>query len=161
MKKERKLDLFNDVMPAVDKRDIGFLSRQPDDAKKEFAPPVVLRCASIVTGPQAENYIWLVNELANIDFHVLYQHPDLQYKLIALCGSGKVQRHQWIAPAKVSRSSSKVHAFISEFHPLASDREIDILIDLHTKETFTDFVHQSGVSPEQSKALIDAFKKQG
>ena len=159
MKKPRKLDIIHDVMPAVDKRDMGFLERQEPDAKKEFAPPVVLRWASAVRGPQAENYVWLVNEIANVDFHVLHQHPELQYKLIAMCGCGKRQDHQWIPPAKVTRQAPKLHAFLSKYHPLASAKEIDLLINLHTLETFIEFVNGSGADPQESKDLIDAFKK--
>ena len=159
MKKERKLDIF-DVMAAVDKRDVGYLSRQPADVQKGFAPPVVLRWASAVKGPEAENYIWLVNDIANVDYHSLYEHPELQFKLIALCGAGKPQRHEWIPIAKSAKSSSKVHAFLANFHPLANHREIDMLIGQHTLETFTDFVYSSGADPEQAKELLDAFKKQ-
>lgn len=159
MAKERKLDIF-DVLGAVDRRDLGWLDRQPDDVKKEFAAPVVLRWASTVQGENAEQYLWLINDIANIDFHTLYQHPELQYKLIAMCGAGRSQRHQWITNAKVTKKSPKVHAFLSQFRPLASAREIDMLISLHTKETFTELVHASGVTPEEAKDLIDAFKKQ-
>lgn len=159
MAKERKLDIF-DVLAAVDRRDLGWLDRQPPEAKKEFAAPVVLRWASSVQGPNAEHYLWLVNEIANIDFHTLYQHPELQYKLIAMCGVGKNQRHQWITNAKVTKKAPKVHTFLSRFHPLASAREIDMLIGLHTKETFTELVYASGAAPEEAKDLIDAFKKQ-
>jgi hypothetical protein len=153
-----KLDIF-DVMAAVDKRNKGFLEGQSPEARKGFAPPVALRWASTVQGPQAEAYLICVNEFANGNFHDLYEHPDLQFKLLTLAGSGKSQRHQWIPITKQAKTATPVHTFVSQFYPLANHREIDMLVKRFTADSFQDFVHRSGCSPEEAKEIISVFNK--
>jgi hypothetical protein len=156
MAKTHKLDIF-DVLAAVDKRDKGFLDRQEPDIKKGFAPPVVLRWASAVRGGAAAQTLIALNEFANVDYDQIWQHPELQYKLIAMSGAGRPQRHDWIPPQKKQLSTSVVHAFLSKYHPLASVREIDLLISLHTPESFAELVNAAGCDPKQAKELNDAF----
>jgi hypothetical protein len=153
-----KLDIF-DVMAAVDKRNKSFLEKQTPEVRKGFAPPVALRWASTVQGPQAESYLICINEFANLNFHDLYEHPDLQFKLLTLAGCGKAQRHQWIPITKQARTATPVHAFVSRFYPLANHREIDMLVSKFTPASFEDFVNQSGCTPEEAKDVISAFKK--
>jgi hypothetical protein len=154
-----KLDIF-DVMAAIDKRDKGFLERKTPEERKGFVAPVALRWASAVQGPEAADYLILVNEFANPHFHDLYEHPELQFKLLTLAGSGRVTgRHKWIPVAKAGRSATILQEFIGRFYPFASNREIDMLLDLHTPETFSDFLNQSGCTPEEAKDIISAFNK--
>ena len=158
MKKDHKLDIF-DTMAAIDKRDKGFLDRQSADIAKTFAPPVALRWASAVQGPQAAAYLILTNEFANQNFHDLREYPDLQYRLLTLAGCGRPQRHQWIPVAKQGRSATALQEFVGRFYPLASTREIDLLIDLFTEETFDEFVNECGCAPEEAKDIRGVFKK--
>lgn len=147
------------MMSAVDKRDKSFFDRQKPELQKTFAAPVALRWTSAVSGPQAEAYLICTNEFANANFHDLYEYPDLQFRLLTLVGSGKPQRHEWIPIAKQGRSISALHDFMARFHPLASPSEIDLLLDLHDRESFAEFVNQSGCSPEETKDFISAFNK--
>ena len=158
VKKAHKLDIF-ETLRAIDKKDYGYLDRQPEESAKGFAPPVVLRWTSAVKGPMAEYYLCLTNEIANRRFHDLYEYPDLQYRLLAACGAGSIQRHEWIPMAKEGKTTAKVQSFVGSFFPLASVREIDLLVDMFTTETFNEFVNDSGCSPKEGKDLIDAFKK--
>lgn len=153
-----KLDIF-DLMAAVDKRDSGFLDRQDPDVKKAFTPTVALRWTSAVQGPQAADYLYCTNEFANINYHDLYEYPDLQFKLLTLVGAGKTQRHQWIPVAKQMKTTSAIHAFVSRFYPLANHQEISMIVNKFTLTTFEEFVNSSGSSPEEAKDIISAFKK--
>ena len=154
--KNHKLDIF-DLMAAVDKRDKGFLDRQTPEMKKGFVPMVTLRWASAVQGPKQDDYLIAVNEFANVNYHDLYDHPELQFKLLTLAGAGKPQRHQWIPVAKQGKSVTAIQKFVGRYYPLASTAEIDMLISKFTPDTFTDFVNQSGCTPEEAKDAISAF----
>ncbi len=158
MTKAHKLDIFA-VMGAIDRRDKGFLDRQTPEAKKGFVPIVALRWASAIQGGPAEDYLLAVNEFANISYHELHEHPELQFKLLTMAGTGRSQRHQWIPVAKQGRSSTALQRFLEPYYPLASAAEIDMLISKFTPETFTDFVNQSGCTPEEAKDAISAFNK--
>ncbi len=152
----RKLDIF-EALRAIDRHDLDWLDHKDEDAKKEFAPPVVLRWASAIegNGQMAEYYLLSVNERANVHGdEVMSQYPDLFYRLIASCGIGSGQRHQWIAGAARKKSSSKTKAFFETQHPMASDQEIDLLISLHTPQSLTDLVRSAGLSPQDEAAIL-------
>lgn len=153
-----KLDIF-ELLKAADRRDQEFYDRQPAEGQKGFAPRVALRWMSSVAGQNAEVQLALVNEMVNVDFDALREYPDLQYRLMALCGLGGRQNHKWIDMARQGKSPAKLQTFFFRMHPLASIAEIDSLIARHTLETFTDLVNQSGLNAQESKDLIDVFAK--
>jgi hypothetical protein len=152
--------MFKEVLPAADRRDFGFFTRLSDDQKKGFSAPVILRAASIIgDGPQAARQIEKVNERANLNFHALYKHPDLQYRLIASCGTGRQQFHPWIAGAKSGKKTDKVTLFLARFHPTANDFELDILLSKFTDETFRQFVRSSGITDAEEKEVLEAYDR--
>ncbi len=156
---EYKLDLFNEVLPAIDRRDLGFYGRLSDEQKKGFAPPVVLRFASSAKGQAAEHHMWLVNERANINFWDISDHPELQFKLIASCGYGSRQQHPWINMVGKAKKSDRVREFLSEFWPDANDRELDIIFSQFADDTFEDFVLSSGCTPDTAKEILEAYAR--
>ncbi len=156
---DRKLDIF-DLLRATDKNQSDWLSKQPEDARKEFAPLVVLRWAATVEGPQEAAYmLWMVNERVNLHLFDLSKHPDLVFRLLASCGLGSAQKHQWIAPHKRKGGANKAFDFLATLHPEANDREVDMLLSKYTKETFTQLVKDCGVQPDAAKELVKAYDK--
>lgn len=155
---KHKLDIF-DVMAAIDKRDKAYIDRLDPDARKGFVPMVALRWASAVKGPLAEDYLLATNEFANQNYHDLYDYPDLQFKLLTLAGAGRGQRHEWIPIARQGKSSTALQNFMLAYYPLASTAEIDMLLRQHTRETFVEFVAETGCTPEEAKDAISAFDK--
>jgi len=154
-----KLDIF-ETLSAIDRRDMTFYERLDDEQRKGFAPPVVLRWASAVTdGNMSEYMMWLVNERANINFHDIWRHPELQSKLLASCGHGRQQRHRWVPMAKSGKKADKVYDFLRQFWPEANDTEVGILFGQFTDDTFEDFVLSSGSTPEEVKEVMDAYAR--
>lgn len=158
--KTYKLDVF-EVLNAIDRRDMTFFDRLSEEERKGFSPYVVLRWLSSVNGPMAEHYLVLANELVNIDFQALKDYPDLIYRLMAACGAGRKQNRTgcWVKPPQRGKSPARLQAFLETQHPLASTQEIDMLLNLHTLETFEDLVYQTGCSDQEAAELIDAFKE--
>lgn len=153
-----KLDIF-ETLSAADRRDMGFYGRLDDDQRKGFAPPVVLRWMSALQGNDQELNIWLVNDRANINFHDIWEHPELQFKLLASCGGGKNQRHQWLPMATKKKRADKVGEFLLRFYPDANDAELDLLLNQFTDQTFEDFVLYSGSTPEDIKEVLEAYAR--
>lgn len=153
-----KLDIFP-TLAAIDRHDLEYYRRLTDEQRKGFHPPVVLRWASAVEDYQlSEAYILLVNERANVNFWDIYEHPDLQYRLIASCGLGQ-QKHKWINMAKTSDKRGRLGDFLAEFWPDANANEISLLVSQFTHESFTEFVEQSGVDSDTAKEVIRAYEK--
>lgn len=153
-----KLDIF-DVLGAIDRHDYGFLERQPEENRKGFAPPVVLRWASSVRGEARDLMLLLVNERANLDFYALGDHPDLQYRLLAACGLGMRPKHEWIAMPARAKPKSAIHAFIGGWFPEANADEIDLLLGQFTRESFHEFVNDCGLNDKDARTAIDAYDR--
>lgn len=159
MAAEHKLDIF-DTLSAIDKRQKNFLSDQPEEARKGFAPPVVLRWAASVDGKKdiSEYYLLAINERANTFSKDLWsQHPDLLYRLMASCGLGSKQRHQWIPFPSKSKNISKARDFVGSFYPQYKEYEIDMIMDGFTPETFTEFVYSAGLTPTEEKEVLKSY----
>lgn len=151
--------MFAEVLPAIDRHDYEFLERQPEDARKGFSPPVVLRFASAAKGQYTDLMLLMVNGRANLDFYDLGAHPELQWRLLASCGLGVGMRHEWIAMPTSARSKGTVHGFLWGYWPDASESEITFLLNQFTRETFIDFTKECGLHPADEKAALDAYDK--
>ena len=160
MAKEYKLDVFAGLT-ACDRRDGSWLSNQSEDAIKEFTPTTFIRYLSNVRSPHAANVILAVNEFLNNNMYLIEKekHPDLIFRLAALCGTGKQQKHEWIPLAKKPIITNKVRDLLFEYNPLASDSEIDLLLSLHTRETFLQFVNDAGLSDSEVKEIMKEYDK--
>jgi len=161
-KKENKLDLFKQILPALDKRDMGFYDRLEPEEKKEITPWLLMRWMSSSSGA-AEHHIMMVNDLVNRDFSVFAPrvtqgkagHVGLQWKLLALCGSGKGQRHVWVAPPK-GVIKNKLEAAVLGIYPLLKDDELELFLKVNTKEDLRELFIENGYD---DKALKDLFKE--
>jgi hypothetical protein len=155
-----KLDLYGAVLPALDNHDLKFFEGLDEEQRKGFSPPVVQRTmATVHNGSLSEYHIWIVNERANRNFHDLWKHPELQYLLLASCGSGRRQRHAWVNMTRTTHKSDKISTFLQQFWPAANDFELGIIQSKFTDETFYEFVRSSGSTPEEEKEVLDAYDK--
>lgn len=153
MASERKLDIF-ELLSAVDHHDLEYLSKQSEEARKEFAPVVALRWASSVRKEEyADYYLIMINEMANLNFFDIADHPILQYKLMAACGVGETLHHQWI-PVVKRKSSGYLHQFLLQYWPNANDDELNILIQGFSKDEFKLFVEGTACDQQIAKKVI-------
>lgn len=154
-----KLDIF-ETLRAIDTRDFEFLDRQEAETRKGFAPPVVLRWASTIQGREAEDHLLRINRVANRRFWDIWDHPDLQFRLMAVCGRG-ARRHDWLAMPGKARSSSKVVALIGRYWPDAREDELDLILSQFDRAGYEDFVQSRGLPPgevAEAMADYDAYK---
>lgn len=155
--KPKKLDIF-DEMANADRGNKDFYANLEPELQKQFSPLVAMRWFSAVPDSSAyKDYtLILVNEMLNVDFWSIKDHPELQWKLMALCGTGKVLRHQWI-PMPKRRKISKVDEFMLQWYPSASDQELDILTAKLTRDEFEQFAKSTGCSDEELKEVLNSF----
>ena len=153
---KHKLDIF-ETLAAIDKHEVGFFSQLPEDQAKGFAAPVVLRWASAVEGDLRDWYLIAINERANQHFFDIWQHPDLQYKLLASCGFGKKERHVWISGNKSKTRKRK--EFVSKYYPDANDLEIDIILQhLSDPNILGEMLIGMGLQNDEIKSIKTIFK---
>ena len=107
MAKKPQIKLAN-VMLAIDKRNRDWYNNLSDDQVKAFSAWMMMRYASSVQGDKAVDYLYMVNECVNKNFMELSKHPELQWLLFTLCGSGKKEYHPYIKPPGGKKKKNKI-----------------------------------------------------
>lgn len=155
-----KLDIF-ETMKQADRKNIKYLAQQPPKLAESFVPLVAMRWFSSVadSSPLLQYQIIITNEILNKNFWVLNKHPELQWKLMAACGTGTVTRRQWIPMAK-RKLISKVQQFMLEWYPGANDDELDILTQSMTRDDFENFVKSTGATDSELEDVLAAHDKE-
>lgn len=155
-----KLDIF-DEMRHADLKNKDFYAGLEPALQKQFSPLVAMRWFSTVpdSSPYKEYAIIMTNEVLNIDFWSLKDHPELQWKLMSMCGTGKVLRHQWIAMPK-RKKLSKVKEFMLQWYPSANDQELDLLTNSMNRDEFEYFVKSTGATDTELRDILAEHDKE-
>ena len=159
-----KLDIFR-VLEQIDRRNYDFYDKLDEEEKKGFFPPVIMRWLSAVQdqGGKHAYYLHMVNEFVNKDlWNILtlskdHNHHELVYRSMAMCGTGKKERHEWI---KVDRTKSKIDKFLGECFQGCNAQEFRIIKNQLDKDGFKDLVQKYALPIKDEKALIAAWKKE-
>lgn len=152
-KPARKLDLFNDILPALDNRNKEYYGKLMEEQKKEAGMWLLMRWMSSAKS-NPEHHIMMVNDLVNHNFNNLQKHPELQWKLLAICGAGKRQLHLWIHPPK-GLKKNKLEELILKDNPSMSDFELEIYRAINSENDFIEYLASKGLD---DKAIIDILK---
>lgn len=155
-KKESTLTLAMEL-PAMDYRNMDFYSDLSAEHKKEISLWVLMRYMSSSQG-DAEHHLMMVNDLVNQNFNVISKHPELQWKLLAMCGTKKKQFHPWIAPPKGVKKNKLEQALI-DINPLLKDDELELLLKINTAEDFRQYFKENGYDDAVIKELLKADGK--
>jgi len=143
-------------LPAMDFCNKNFYRDLSDEHKKEIGIWVLMRFMSSSQG-DAEHHIMMVNDLVNHNFNALSKHPELQWKLLSMCGTRKKQYHPWIAPPKGIKKNRVEEAIIAIF-PLIKDEDLELLLQLNTQEELVQFFKENGYDDKSIKELFKADK---
>lgn len=146
----KKIELSN-LLRAIDTNDLSFYDRLTDEEKKEFSAWMTMRWASS-SDSNPEHYLLMVNSLVNVDFSCLNNHPELQWKLVSICGTGSSNRHSWIAPPKKAKTN-RVLNFLREVYPEAKNDDLEQLSGLLDKKDVEELAKSYGMSDKDIKEL--------
>lgn len=147
---------LKDVMAALDKKDRGFYNRLSAEQKKAFSAWMMMRYASSVQGRNSAHYLFMINELVNKDFSTVSKHPELQWLLLSACGTGKVEFHPYIKPPNARKKKDKVSEFLNSVYPHAKSDEIDLLVELNSKDELKELARAHG---HDDKTIKEIFGK--
>lgn len=148
-KKEKKLDLFKEVLPNIDCRNKNYYSQLDEDQKKEISPYVLMRFMSSVKQQNlVDHHLIMINEIVNREFSSLSKHPELQWKLLCLCGAGTKQFHPWIAPGK-KQTKNKLQQALQELKPHYKSDELDLLEEIMTEDDIKETFRSAGYTDKE------------
>ncbi len=149
------------VLSELDLGNKKFYDRLSDEEKKSYVPLVLMRFMSSL-GDQSPNQAYSIiaaNDLVNIGFWQLSNHPGLQHLLLCLTGLGSKQYRPWISNKAKSSKTKLLDGFFMELHPGINQDELDILKSGFDDKSFKKLCHSAGKSDQETKALMEDFKK--
>ncbi len=146
---------IKDIMAAVDRKDYNYYTNLTDEQRKSLNLWMTQRYASSVQGKFAGHYLVMINEFMNTHWSDVSKHPELQWKLMCLAGTGKPQFHPFVKVPKAKRKKDKVEEIIRELFPLLKNDEIELFLKMNSKEELKVLAMESGVD---DKTLDEAFK---
>ena len=146
-------------LAAMDYRDKNFYTNLNDEQRKAISLWVLMRWMSSSRG-DAEQHLTLVNDVVNVNFSVISKHPELQWKLLALCGTSKKQYRDWVTPGKKSKNSkkNKVEEALLQFYPLMKDADLELLQQINTQEDFEEFFKANALDDKTIKEIYKPAK---
>lgn len=138
---------INNEMKQFDLKNRDFYDSLTDEEKKKFAPYLMIRWGSSVTGSRElqEFYVIATNQRLNrYFFGINSKHRKLLWLLATTVSPDiGVHRHKWIAPRKVA-SNNKHRKAIAEIYPHLRDDELDLMAILNTPEDIKQYRKQCG-----------------
>lgn len=158
-----KLDLSK-LLKALDTRDYGFYAQLSDEEKKGFAGIVAMRYMSNVSDKNkelCEYYLQIVNDGANKQFWnpEMQKHPELQYLVLANCGIGAQQFHEWIKAPTSKKKQNSITELLREFYPSASEDEIKMFFEINDDEQIIEIATMLGYQQDKIKEFKKELKK--
>lgn len=151
MGKNKHVDLFNDMIPAVDMGIKELWDAATDEGRKEIKGDLwnLTRYISSVKTNNKElqqHYVLTVNEFYNKHWNELQKnHPKLLWMLLCLCSheSKKKQFHEWIPLSKTP--VDKKTRFLLELFPDMKSDEVELLAKINTDKEIKDLARRHGM----------------
>jgi hypothetical protein len=150
-----KLHISNEMLQ-FDRKNRDFFDELTPEEQKKFSPFIMIRWGSTVEGSAELQayYLMSTNERLNKNFFDINttQHKKLQWLMATTVspGMGK-QYHKWLAAGK-RENNSKVFKFLQEAYPQAKDDEIELLIEINTRDEIKDLARAHGWDEKRIKA---------
>lgn len=158
MGKNKHVDLFKDMIPAVDMGLKELWDAATEDGRKEIKGDLwnLNRYISNVKSPNKEiqeHYLMTVNEFYNKNWANISKHPKLQWLSLTACSheSRKTQFHEWI-PLK--KEKNKKEEFLAELFPNMKRADIETLSAVTTDKEIKEYCRDLGWDKKQ----IDGIK---
>ncbi len=145
-------------LPAMDFCNKDFYKNLSVEHKKEISIWVLMRYMSSSQN-HSEHHLLMVNDLVNSNFNSLSKHPELQWKLLTLCGTNRKQYHPWIPPGRGAKKNKLEQALV-DLYPLLKDDEIELLLTMNTKDDLVHFFKENGYDDKTIKELFKGEAKE-
>ena len=151
MGKNKHVDLFNDMIPAVDMNIKELWDAVTDEGRKEIKGDMwnLNRYISNVDSKNIEvqqHYVLTVNEYYNKHWNLLQKnHPKVLWMLLCMCNyDGKTKFfHKWLPLSKTP--TDKKTKFLMELYPNKKSDEIELLAKINTDKEIKELARQYGM----------------
>lgn len=157
MGKNKHVDLFKDMIPAVDMGLKELWEAATDEGKKEIKGDLwnLNRYISSVKSSDTElqeHYLLTVNEYYNKNWANISKHPKLQWMTLCMCShdSKQTQFHEWL-PLK--KEKNKKEEFLAELFPNMKRSDIEALAAITTDKEIKEYCQGLGWDKKQINGI--------
>lgn len=157
MGKNKHVDLFKDMIPAVDMGLKELWDAATEEGRKEIKGDLwnLNRYISNVKSSNKElqeHYLMTVNEFYNKNWNDISQHPKLQWLTLAMCSheSKKTQFHEWL-PLK--KEKNKKEEFLAAQFPTMKRADIEALAAITTDKEIKEYCESLGWDKKEINGL--------
>ena len=153
MGKNKHVDLFKDMIPAVDMGMKELWDAVTDDGRKEIKGDLwnlTRYISSVKSSNRAiqEHFVLTVNEYYNKNWNEISKHPKLQWQALCMCSHESKQTffHEWI-PLK--KETNKKEKFLAELFPNMKMSDIATLAAITTEKEIKEYAKDLGWDKKQ------------
>ena len=157
MGKNKHVDLFKDMIPAVDMGVKELWDAASDEGKKEIKGDFwnLNRYISNVKSSNRElqeHFLLTTNNFYNKNWNDIQKHPKLVWQTLCLCSheSKKTQFHEWL-PLK--RSKDKKQELLEELFPNTKRADLETLAAITTEKEIKQYCESLGWDKKQVNAI--------
>ncbi len=146
----KHVDLFKEIIPAVDLGLMDLWDAVEDEGRKEIAKDLwnLNRYISSVKGNYDKEALAIVkvNEYYNKNYNVIQsEHKKLLWLTLCVAGrTGKKEFHPWIKLERKADSKSKVVKLLMQIYPDKKLDEVELIARISTKKEITELAKQHG-----------------
>ena len=148
MGKNKHVDLFKDMIPAVDMGVKELWDAVSDDGRKEIKGDFwnLNRYISNVKSSNTElqeHYLFTTNEYYNKNWNDIQKHPKLVWQTLCMCSheSKKTHFHEWL-PLK--KEKNKKEEFLLELFPNMKRADVETLASITTEKEIKQYCEGLG-----------------
>jgi hypothetical protein len=157
MGKNKHVDLFKDMIPAVDMGLKELWDAATEEGRKEIKNDLwnLNRYISTVKTSNREiqeHFVLTVNEYYNKDWAAIFDHPKLQWLTLCICSheSKKTFFHEWL-PLK--RTTDRKEEILLELFPNMKAADVQTLAAITTKDEIKQYCEGLGWDKKQINGL--------
>lgn len=161
--KKYKLDLFDKLLPALDKRDFDIYSKLSDEEKKGFADIVAVRAMSSAKTNDRVKLEYFIAAANGANKHLwnpaLKDHKELKCMMLASAGIGSKVDHEYIKTQPIRKINAKIEEALRRYYPTASINELLMFIDMNDVDALIELGEMVGLQKEPLRDYKKEIKK--
>jgi len=157
MGKNKHVDLFKDMIPAVDQGIKELWDAAPEEGRKEIKGDLwnLNRYISNVKTSNTElqeHYLLTVNQYYNKNWNEISKHPKLQWLSLCVCShhEKKAHFHEWIA---LKKEKNKKEELLAEFFPNMKRTDIETLAAITSDKEIKQYCESLGWDKKEINGL--------
>ena len=167
MKQNKHVDLFKDMIPAVDMGVKELWDAASEDGRKEIKGDLwnlnrYISNVAVTANPyvqvkrptreEKEHFLLTVNEYYNKNWNEISKHPQLQWQTLCMCSheSKKTQFHEWM-PLK--KAANKKEELILQLFPNMKRSDAETLANITTNEEIKKYCEDLGWDKKEINGL--------